>query len=479
MTLCRICGKEIPDDFELCEACQSAEQQSGEEYLDELIQNMAEEQPELSVEEPVADEENLVVDGEKEESAGNEEDINELLTLLSQDYEEDNLEEDVFLPTDSEETDFDIKENFDDPIEPSLFSEGDGDEDIFADGFEMLGVDDVYDDALSAISHSEAEEEPLASDEVLDEFILPEENESDSVDNIVFDELLHDAEEQPETAEEQNLVEKKDSIWKRVFGNIVTEQTAEEEAKQRKTEQEKEETKARQKEKKKQKQATAKEEKAQAVQAAKEQKAEKKAEQTALKEAKKAEKMRLKAEQEAAEVVGKINPLGAALVLVVFVVVCVVTLVGTQVISYSASINNAENSFEQRDYRGAYESLSGVSVSEDSEELKDKIRICMQLQHQLEAYDNYFEMGMYLEALDSLVKGIRSYDANISKAEQYDVMSQFSELEAKLEKQLQEEFGVTRIQARSINAIQKQEEYTSHLEAIIERWEQRNHEDER
>lgn len=483
MTLCRKCGKEIPDEVELCEECQSLKQQSGEEYFDELMQSMAEQKQESSVGEPVAEllsgKENLFTGKEKEENAGNEEDINELLALLSQDYDEDDSQEDVFVPADSEETDFEKNEDFDAPLEPVLFSGEDSEEDVFAENFETLGVDDVYDDALSAIAYSEAEEEQLETDEVLDEFVLPEENESDSADDIVLDELLHDEEDKPEILEKQSVIEKKDSIWKRVFGNVVTEQTAEEEAKQREAEQEEAEAKAREKEKKKQRLATAKEEKARAVQTAKEQKAEKKAEQTALKEAKKAEKMRLKAEQETAEVIGKINPVGASLVVLLFAVLCVITLVGTQVISYSASINNAERSFEQRDYRGAYESLSGIGVSEDSEELKDKIRICMQLQHQLDAYDNYYEMGMYLEALDSLMKGIRSYDTNISKAEQYDVMEQFSELEVKLVKQLQDEFGVTTIQARSINGILEQEEYTGRLETIIERWEQRNQEDER
>lgn len=41
-----------------------------------------------------------------------------------------------------------------------------------------------------------------------------------------------------------------------------------------------------------------------------------------------------------------------------------------------------------------------LNVSKYSEELKDKVRICMQLQRELDSYNNYYKMKMYLESLE-------------------------------------------------------------------------------
>lgn len=46
MTLCRKCGKEIPDGEELCEDCKNKESQMDEAYLEELMQNMSDEEKE-------------------------------------------------------------------------------------------------------------------------------------------------------------------------------------------------------------------------------------------------------------------------------------------------------------------------------------------------------------------------------------------------------------------------------------------------
>ena len=211
----------------------------------------------------------------------------------------------------------------------------------------------------------------------------------------------------------------------------------------------------------------------------KEKKAAAMAEQAAAKAAEKEEKTRLKAEQEANEVVGRINPVGAAIVMVFFGLLCVAVVFGSQALSYTTSVKSAESSFEQRDYKNAYDSLAGVSVSDSSKELKQKVRMCMQLQREYDAYQNYYKMKMYLESLDSLIGGIRLYDANKAKAEQYDMLSQYNELESKLANQLYNEFGVSESQARNIIASETQKEYTDRLQAILLQWQKRNEADER
>ena len=491
MTLCRKCGKEIPDGEELCEDCKNKESQMDEAYLEELMQNMSDEEkePENAGEPaPVMDEQ--VEEKPAEEASDGEADVNDLLALLSQDYEDYDESDSAVQPEEEVQTAEPMDES---PAETSLFREDD-EKSVFADDANALSVDDVYDDALSAVDYSEADEAPEFP-EIEEEFVPQmDEDAGDDFGDLALDPLVLDDSEAAGVSGELLVVsddteadvqaikqekEKKDGFFKRIFGNIITEQSAEEEAKEREKEQADAEEKKAAKEEKKQQTAEEKAAKAEQVKEEKEKKAAAKAEQAAAKAAEKEEKKRLRAEQEANEVVGRINPVGAAIVMVFFGLLCVAVVFGSQALSYTTSVKSAESSFEQRDYKNAYDSLAGVSVSDSSKELKQKVRMCMQLQREYDAYQNYYKMKMYLESLDSLIGGIRLYDVNKAKAEQYDMLSQYNELESKLANQLYNEFGVSESQARNIIASETQKEYTDRLQAILLQWQKRNEADER
>ena len=499
MTLCRKCGKEIPDGEELCEDCKNEESQMDEAYLEELMQSMSDEEkePENAGEPaPVMDEqveEKPAEEKPAEEASDGEADVNELLTLLSQDYEDYDEPDSAVQPEEEVQTAEPMDES---PAETSLFREDD-EERVFADDADALSVDDIYDDALSAVDYSEADEAPEFP-EIEEEFVPQmDEDAGDDFGDLALDPLVLDdseaagvsgeplavsddtEEDVQDIKQEKEKKEKKDGFFKRIFGNIITEQSAEEEAKEREKEQADAEEKKAAKEEKKQQTAEEKAAKAEQAKEEKEKKAAAKAEQAAAKAAEKEEKKRLKAEQEANEVVGRINPVGAAIVMVFFGLLCVAVVFGSQALSYTTSVKSAESSFEQRDYKNAYDSLAGVSVSDSSKELKQKVRMCMQLQREYDAYQNYYKMKMYLESLDSLIGGIRLYDANKAKAEQYDMLSQYNELESKLANQLYNEFGVSESQARNIIASETQKEYTDRLQAILLQWQKRNEADER
>ena len=491
MTLCRKCGKEIPDGEELCEDCKNKESQMDEAYLEELMQNMSDEEkePENAGEPaPVMDEQ--VEEKPAEQASDGEADVNDLLALLSQDYEDYDESDSAVQPEEEVQTAEPMDES---PAETSLFREDD-EKSVFADDANALSVDDVYDDALSAVDYSEADEAPEFP-EIEEEFVPQmDEDAGDDFGDLALDPLVLDDSEAAGVSGEPLVVsddteadvqdikqekEKKDGFFKRIFGNIITEQSAEEEAKEREKEQADAEEKKAAKEEKKQQTAEEKAAKAEQAKEEKEKKAAAKAEQAAAKAAEKEEKKRLRAEQEANEVVGRINPVGAAIVMVFFGLLCVAVVFGSQALSYTTSVKSAESSFEQRDYKNAYDSLAGVSVSDSSKELKQKVRMCMQLQREYDAYQNYYKMKMYLESLDSLIGGIRLYDANKAKAEQYDMLSQYNELESKLANQLYNEFGVSESQARNIIASETQKEYTDRLQAILLQWQKRNEADER
>ena len=269
------------------------------------------------------------------------------------------------------------------------------------------------------------------------------------------------------------------SFWKRIFGNIVTEKTAEIEAKEREMEGMSKEEREKVKEEQKKLQAVEKEEKAAVAKEEKDKKAADKAAAAAEKAAAKEEKKRQKAELAATEVVGKVNPIGATIVMITFGFIAVAVLLGSNTFSYRSALLNTKKSFDEGEYEDAYAAIRGVKVSEDDQETADKVRICMQLQKQINSYENYYSMGMYLESLDSLVKGIRSYDTNRDKADKYEILGQFNALEGKIAGELYNEFGVSETEAREMNEIEDRHDYTVELEKVIEKWNEKIKEDEK
>lgn len=328
---------------------------------------------------------------------------------------------------------------------------------------DSVAVDDIFQDALSAVGYSENEQ---AGEEQEDIFSI-----GDMAD------LMDDPEEgvssvpvaEPAAGNLSARKKKGPGFFKRIFGNIITDTTADEEERARQAEERIKEKKAAKKaEKKKQAEAT-KEEKAQIAQEAKERKKQQKAELAVKKAERKEEKKRLKAEQNAEaakEVEGKINPVGATIVAIFFITIGLATIFGSQLLERRSALSNAENYFANEEYILAYNAISSVNLRQDDETLYRRIRICSQMQKELNSYENYNSMSMRLEALDSLIKGVRYYDINRSEAQSLDIGTAYDKLSGQITEKLSGEFGVSEDEARTILSIADQGEYTARLQQI-------------
>jgi hypothetical protein len=113
---------------------------------------------------------------------------------------------------------------------------------------------------------------------------------------------------------------------------------------------------------------------------------------------------------------GKINRLGASIVFLFFGLLVLLLLAGTNVISYSLSIQNATNYFEKQKYTQAYNEVYGIEIKDEDIEIYDKIMTVMFVNKQLNSYNNYYSLEKYPEALDSLLKGLKRYDKYIELA---------------------------------------------------------------
>lgn len=328
---------------------------------------------------------------------------------------------------------------------------GDGQKaDDLSDLLGMLSDDSTSDDVISLDSVSN-EEIPDIS-EIPD---IPMQEEED-ISNIL-----------PQNEEKEDDGEKQ-SIFKKVFGNVVTDEIAEAEKKQeeeeaaKKEEAEKvKEEKAAEKAKQKEEKEKLKAEKAEAKAAAKAKKAEEKA-------AKKAEKQAQKeAEREAAanEVVGKLNKVGVSIVAVFGVIILAGIIIGTNSFGSGLDKKKATNYFEMHRYSQAYESAVGTNMKEKNPEQYKKIVTVMKVQHALDSYQNYENVKKYPEALDALLMGLKKYDANKKTSYDLEIENDLASVYDKILDILSDEFGLSKSQSYDILSLGSSE-YTSKVNAI-------------
>lgn len=322
---------------------------------------------------------------------------------------------------------------------------GDGQKaDDLSDLLGMLSDDSTSDDVISLDS--------VSNEEIPD---IPMQEEED-ISNIL-----------PQNEEKEDDGEKQ-SIFKKVFGNVVTDEIAEAEKKQeeeeaaKKEEAEKvKEEKAAEKAKQKEEKEKLKAEKAEAKAAAKAKKAEEKA-------AKKAEKQAQKeAEREAAanEVVGKLNKVGVSIVAVFGVIILAGIIIGTNSFGSGLDKKKATNYFEMHRYSQAYESAVGTNMKEKNPEQYKKIVTVMKVQHALDSYQNYENVKKYPEALDALLMGLKKYDANKKTAYDLEIENDLASVYDKILDILSDEFGLSKSQSYDILSLGSSE-YTSKVNAI-------------
>ena len=245
----------------------------------------------------------------------------------------------------------------------------------------------------------------------------------------------------------------KPGFFKKVFGNVVTDEIAEAERQAKEEEEAKLEEAEKLKEEKAAEKAQKKEEKAKLKAEKAEEKAAKKAKKAEEKAAKKAEKLAKKEEEEAAaaqEVVGKLNKAGVTIVVLLGMVLLLGTVILTNSFSGSLDKKKAKNYFDMSKYSQAYEYAVGTNMKKKDPEQYQKIVIVMKVQHSIDAYQNYENVKKYPEALDALLMGLKKYDANKKTAYDLEIEDKLESVYQEILDILSEEFYLSKSQAYDI-----------------------------
>ena len=164
-------------------------------------------------------------------------------------------------------------------------------------------------------------------------------------------------------------------------------------------------------------------------------------------------------------------PLPKVPVILVFVMalsILVLVLAGTHLLGYSNSFADASQAFAEGRYSDAFQSVAGEKVKEKDADTYEKYRITAMVSAEYEAYESMMDAKVYDMALDSLIRTVQRYDKYLQDAETYECKGEFDKIESAAETALQQNFGLTAEDARTMYALSDKETYSKEIYKVLE-----------
>ena len=275
---------------------------------------------------------------------------------------------------------------------------------------------------------------------------------------VLNDPAMDDLEKQimnmmPEDNKKEEVSKEKTSWFKKLFLNVPGPEPDPDAP----SEEELEEKKKEEAEEKKKQKAAKKKEKKEAQSAKKKQKQQ-------AKTAKAAEKKRKREEIDKNTPVdtSRINKAGASVVFVLAELVIFV-IIGTNTFTYAQTVKSANNYLDRKQYTKAYQQIAGVEIKKKDEILYDKIVTIMYVNKQYNSYQNYFNMEMYPESLDALIKGLERYQKYKKQASELEVMDDMNYVKSNILEALKDSFQLNENDVQYLLGMKSQEEYSDEV----------------
>ncbi len=309
-----------------------------------------------------------------------------------------------------------------------------------------------------------------------------------NIDSVLNDIDSGDLDNQLDTLDEEKSKKKikktkkdssKKSFWQKIFGNVVEELTPEQiEAEKQKAIAAEEKKKAdaelrakRAQESKEEKAARKAEEKI-----AKEEAAKKKAEEKKKKAEEAKEKARQKKEaklalEELDVNEGRINRIGSTILFIIFAVLTIFIIVGSNIYSYNLSIRNAQKEFDIHHYNDAYYEVYGLDIHDEDIELYDQIMTVMYVNTQLNAYEYYMTSNNKDKALDSLLRGLQRYDKYLELATKLDIEDDLNYVKNNILAELDSSFKLSETEAYNMIALRDDVDYSEYIYSLLGEYE--------
>ena len=452
----------------------------------------AEEQAETATEEKIPPQEEMEIDlsdpdamsflqeirekEEPKESKGEDDAVNEIEELLRKSDNHEMVSEELDLPGEQDEL-------LDGPTERAVTEQSDqgkadnGDKSAKKKKglFSFFGkkkkkqedpeqqTDDILDAQATAEREAEAggeESEPVADGDVHDLLQdLFEDEGSLAGDSLQKEETV--GEQISEAADIQK--EKKESFWKKL-GNVLFEEDEEE------TEPEGQEPEKKKKDKKgkKKKKVTDASDNQGILEELDAEGADGKKGKKKKKDKKKPKKEKKALPKEGTEKEEDSKKLPTKMVVRIFILafsILALLLIVVEIIPSMWTAADARNAFYKKEYRAAYEEMTGKKLSKKDQRLYEKARLVASMQQRYDAYTTYTALQMPVEALDSLLSGYLFWQQEADAITEYDATTETDAVKYQILNTLYDTYQLTEDDVRQINALDDYD-YTVKLEEL-------------
>ena len=324
-------------------------------------------------------------------------------------------------------------------------------------------TDDILDAQTTAEREAEAggeESEPVADGDVHDLLQdLFEDEGSLEGDSLQKEETV--GEQISEAADIQK--EKKESFWKKL-GNVLFEEDEEE------TEPEGQEPEKKKKDKKgkKKKKVTDASDNQGILEELDAEGADGKKGKKKKKDKKKPKKEKKALPKEGTEKEEDSKKLPTKMVVRIFILafsILALLLIVVEIIPSMWTAADARNAFYKKEYRTAFEEMTGKKLSKKDQRLYEKVRLVASMQQRYDAYTSYTALQMPVEALDSLLSGYLFWQQEADAITEYDATTETDAVKYQILNTLYDTYQLTEDDVRQINALDDYD-YTVRLEEL-------------
>ena len=133
----------------------------------------------------------------------------------------------------------------------------------------------------------------------------------------------------------------------------------------------------------------------------------------------------------------KIKPLSVVMLLMFVAGFVIMVQLFSGLFDYSNNISRAKEFMQNGNYTSAYDIVHGMSLSKADSNIQNQLDVIMLVERQYESYENYRTLGMNVDALNALIKGLVQYNTYKEQGESLGVIEPMNQYrQAILEKLL-------------------------------------------
>ena len=140
-------------------------------------------------------------------------------------------------------------------------------------------------------------------------------------------------------------------------------------------------------------------------------------------------------------------------------------LIVVEIIPSMWTAADARNAFYKKEYRTAFEEMTGKKLSKKDQRLYEKARLVASMQQRYDAYTSYTALQMPVEALDSLLSGYLFWQQEADAITEYDATTETDAVKYQILNTLYDTYQLTEDDVRQINALDDYD-YTVRLEEL-------------